>query len=441
MSEDKIIIIGAGVSGMMAASVLSMAGKKVLILEARDRTGGRILPLSKDEFEYNAEGGAEFIHGEAPITKSLLAEGGLSYITAPQHGEMWSTINGKLVKNTRGPDENPEFENYKNEVQEKLITLKEDLPVAAFLSKYFSGKKYAYLRDWVIQMVQGYDAADPEKMSTFAARDEWMGKEREGWQQSKLIEGYGALLRYLESKCRNNGVEFKFNRIVKSVENTNDNLIITCSHTETGIEKNEIFKGLRVLLTIPLPLYRELRFIPPIPEKLKALSKIGYGGVVKILLRFKTQWWVNSFGEDLSKMFFMFSDTAVPTWWTQYPEQIPVLTGWIPGTASDKFMNLTDEEILNTAMTSLSEIFDKAQDFLTNELAASKVINWPADIYTKGGYSYPTPESDEALKELNKTGSKIYFAGEAIFSEGETGTVESALGSAKETAEQILKDM
>jgi len=49
MNTD-VLIVGAGAAGLMAASKLSLAGKKVVVLEARSRIGGRIYPLSIQEF-------------------------------------------------------------------------------------------------------------------------------------------------------------------------------------------------------------------------------------------------------------------------------------------------------------------------------------------------------------------------------------------------------
>ena len=84
---ENIIVIGAGAAGLMAARELGRAGKRVTILEARERCGGRIHPLPSAEFGYPAEGGAEFVHGEAPITQRLLREAGLS--TLPLQGARW----------------------------------------------------------------------------------------------------------------------------------------------------------------------------------------------------------------------------------------------------------------------------------------------------------------------------------------------------------------
>ena len=68
------IVVGAGAAGLMTARELARAGKRVTILEARDRCGGRIYPLPADEFGYPAEGGAEFVHGAATALSGLRVE-------------------------------------------------------------------------------------------------------------------------------------------------------------------------------------------------------------------------------------------------------------------------------------------------------------------------------------------------------------------------------
>jgi choline dehydrogenase-like flavoprotein len=70
---ERVLIIGAGAAGLMAARELARAGRKVAILEARNRCGGRIHPLPTAEFGYPAEGGAEFVHGEDPSRAACCA--------------------------------------------------------------------------------------------------------------------------------------------------------------------------------------------------------------------------------------------------------------------------------------------------------------------------------------------------------------------------------
>jgi len=73
--RTHFLIVAAGAAGLMAARELARSGKKVTIPEARDRCGGRIYPLSAQEFGYPAEGGAEFVHGAAPATPLGLKSG------------------------------------------------------------------------------------------------------------------------------------------------------------------------------------------------------------------------------------------------------------------------------------------------------------------------------------------------------------------------------
>ena len=138
----------------MAARELARAGKQVTILEARDRCGGRIDPLPAAEFGYPAEGGAEFVHGEAPVTRGLLREAGLSL--RPIEGTRW-TVDGTKLSREQGDDP------HEAELHAALQDLKDDLTVAEFLRRHFAGPEYARLRHSIERMVEGYDAADPER--------------------------------------------------------------------------------------------------------------------------------------------------------------------------------------------------------------------------------------------------------------------------------------
>ena len=82
MKPTDIIIIGAGAAGLMAAYTLVKAGKKVTILEARNRIGGRIHTINNKSFSKPVELGAEFIHGDLPVTLGLLKAGGIRFSRA-----------------------------------------------------------------------------------------------------------------------------------------------------------------------------------------------------------------------------------------------------------------------------------------------------------------------------------------------------------------------
>src|SRR6476619_1946345 len=93
-TSEHIVIVGAGAAGLMAARELARAGTRVTILEARERCGGRIHPLAASRFGYPAEGGPEFVHGEAKVTRGLLREARLSLQAVA--GTPWSFDGEKL---------------------------------------------------------------------------------------------------------------------------------------------------------------------------------------------------------------------------------------------------------------------------------------------------------------------------------------------------------
>ena len=69
---DDVLIIGAGVAGLAAAQTLTKAGRRVRVLEARDRLGGRVLSLADPTFPLSLDLGAEFIHGQAAADSPFL---------------------------------------------------------------------------------------------------------------------------------------------------------------------------------------------------------------------------------------------------------------------------------------------------------------------------------------------------------------------------------
>jgi monoamine oxidase len=112
-----------------------------------------------------------------------------------------------------------------------------------------------------------------------------------------------------------------------------------------------------VILTVPLPLLKEIVLPPAERERVAAAANIGFGNVIKILLRFETRWWGDK-RKDLADLTFLLSDARIPVWWTQHPAEHPVLTGWFGGPKTETMASLNEQELIEAGLASLANIFD-----------------------------------------------------------------------------------
>jgi monoamine oxidase len=415
------VVVGAGAAGLIAARELSRAGKRVTIIEARARCGGRIYPLPTQEFGYPAEGGAEFVHGAAPLTRAVMREAGASL--SPRAGTRWSTRSGALL-----PDDSPLP--HADRFYRALAEVKADLPIAEFLETHFADRRYDGLRRSITRTVEGYDAADPRRASTLALRDEWMA--RDDGEHGRLAKGYGELIEYLLSECRRHGAALHLGAAVTAIEEARGRIAVRCDGGVT-------LEADAAILTVPPPVLFEIALPPAARERAAAAADIGFGNVIKILFRFATKWWADHGGRDLADLSFLISDATVPTWWTQHPARFPVLTGWFAGPKADRVSSLTEAELIDMGLASLAEIFDLPVDRIRRDLVASRAINWGNDPFARGAYSYATPRTRKVQSVLKKpNGDAIFFSGEALYAGPDMGTVEAALASGQETAQTIL---
>jgi monoamine oxidase len=418
MQRQHVIIVGAGAAGLIAGAALSEKFD-ITFLETNNRTGGRIRTYPMKNEEGVIEHGAEFVHGDTPITNKLVKEAKLELVK----------LDGKMLrkKGKQWIEEEEMIEGW-DDLVKKMKGQDEDMTMDQFMQKYFADDKFAELRKHITAFVQGFDVADTSEISVKSLYREWSNET----DQLRIKTGYGSLIHHLENKCLENGCKIITGETVKQVSWQKNQVTVYTSSDKS-------YSGNKVIITVPVSILKRddsnasVKFIPTIGEYINAARNIGYGTVIKVIFELKEKLWQNKTG-------FIFSEERIPTWWTQYPVNNNLITGWAGGPAASRFSQHTDDELLEIASSSLANIFDVPLPELRKMISSSFVFNWSKYEESSGAYSFSTPESFSARKILNTpVDETIYFAGEALYEGVYSGTVEAALSSGSDVAAALLK--
>ena len=416
MITQSIVIVGAGAAGLIAANKLS-ATFNITVLEARDRIGGRINTLTiQDQI---IEGGAEFIHGNLPVTLQLLKDAQIKYVAVK--GEMYRKKNGGFVIQN-------EIVNDWDGLLQKMKSVKRDMSLHQFLQKYYSDSINYSLRKQVIAYAEGFDLADMDDVSVKYLLKEWSGEDEINY---RITTGYASLTNYLYQQALNKGCTFLTDKIVKKV-NWNQNYITALTADGQKYEANKI------LITTPLKMISNantaaaITFNPLINIYTKAAKDIGIGSVIKIIVKFKEIFWQTDAG-------FILSDAPYfSTWWTQLPDTTPILTGWMGGKNAGDAANYKQEDLKIMAIESLSSIFNITPAIIKKNIVFIELFNWDKIMISPGAYSFDTLTTENARVILTTPIFKtIFFAGEALYNGDHPGTVEAALVSGLHAVQQI----
>jgi len=431
MRDVDTLIIGAGAAGLAAAAELARAGRSALVLEARDRIGGRVWTLKEPGLAVPVELGAEFIHGRPPATFSLLKRAGIAAI--PRAGSGWYVERGRLqhtgeifaeiraaLRATGAPKQDVSFETFLNR---ELRQLSE------------RARTFARMR------VQGYDAADPARASARMIVEEWTGEdEATTATNSRPRGGYGALLAWLAGSLEGGNVRIQLQTVVRSV-----------TWRRGAVEVEGDFRGrpfrtsaARAIVTLPLGVLQlapsapgAVRFSPALDQKRQALKGLAPSPVLKVALTFRDAFWEKAGrGRYRDAVFFRSPGAAIPSFWTARPARAPLLIAWAGGPKAMRLMGTGAPHIIRQAVTSLKSVFGAGAG---KGLTAAWVHDWQEDPYARGAYSYVTVGGAGARKALAAPlRGTLFFAGEAADFEGEHGTVAGALQSGRRAAALIV---
>jgi len=407
-----VIVIGAGAAGLAAAQELTRAGRSVLVLEARERVGGRCWTRRMPGLEIPVELGAEFIHGEAKVTHALLKKAGLAAIDSVREQRFLE----------RGRLRRIDAFTQAQRAAKRALGLQRDVSVARFLAGL---RLPAKTKDFARMMVEGFDAADPRRASMRAIAEEWGGGEL-GASQPRPQGGYGALLDWLATAVVASGANLRLGAVVSDIEWRARAVKVSGTFVGERFSAN----AKRAIVTLPLGVLQAgpLRF----PQKREALRQLASGPVIRVAMRFHRPFWEKR-ADGVS--FFHSAPSPFPTFWTPLPLRAPLLTAWAGGPKAARLAGSSTRKLVDAALASVEAIFGKGPHAL---LAAAYAQDWMHDPYSRGGYSYVLVGGMGAREALAAPlDDTVFFAGEATDTE-EPGTVAAALASGQRAAREAL---
>lgn len=416
----NVLVVGAGVAGLAATQRLLDKGVNVSLLEATDRPGGRVQPLT-DFAAWPVEMGAEEVHGERSAWYDLLRNNGATLRPADDNTD-YVVLDGRLRA----------LPNVANDPDLQLAqTLADalgnyngpDQSVGAWLRQ-----RGLTARGWPYA-----NALTANERGTSADRlgARGVAEEEQAWtagDQNFALAG-GSFLDVLKKAWPGAFARVQTNVVIRSVNYTDAPVVLTDT-------QNRTYRADRVILTLPLAVLQagDVQFTPPLPpEKTAAFQKIGMGAGLKIVLKFRERFWPADLGS-------LYGVAGVPELWVPTASQGSdhLLMAFVMGEAADALSKLDSAAVTNV-VNALDAVFGAG--VASGRLVKSHVMDWSKAPHVRGAYSYPlVGGSGLATRQTlaDNTAGRLYWAGEATHTAGHNATVHGAIETGWRAADEVL---
>jgi monoamine oxidase len=427
--DADVIIIGAGAAGIAAGMRLREAGQRVIILEARDRIGGRI--HTDYEFaNFPVERGAEFIHGANVVTHELVRQAGLSEIPVDRMGKLrWGSPARPIA-------DLPDDERSLIEGLFKVYASLKDanLPGDVSLSKYFADNGYPQkiAQDIADVLFAQTCCASIYNLSCHDLQREMRVDHSGGLEhggESRIREGYSALITWMARD-----LDIRLNTPATHIQRTDQGVRITA--------KGADYTARACILTIPVAVLNEglksgaLTFDPPLSDiKREAIAAFRTEGATKLVYQFRQRLW----DTDLT---YMADDWFAARWWTPAYERDnadAVISAFITATRAIGLYHHIDDAVLKLGLSDLGTMLGISDDDLHAALVKCEVVNWGEDPWALGGYAYvPVGKANARPALAAPESGGLFFAGEATAYDTNPQTVHGAIESGWRAAGETI---
>lgn len=429
MSETEkvdVLVLGAGVAGLSVAHELVDTDLDVLVLEARDRLGGRT-HTDKQFAGFPLELGAEFVHGERVATWEWIEHLGLQTVHWNKLDDSWVRLaDGRRLLMQEARAASAAFD----------LTRSWGLPAVPARPFESFG---AYLRrigfdseqlDYVRRSFANAAGESLRHLDAASMLDSLAAEAQTGGEDFHIVEGYGALIEALGI-----GVEIVTDCPVARV---GYGAAGGPAGGDAGVVVEAVdgrrFEAQLLVATLPVGVLAsgDVEFLPGLPAPQEAaLRGLAMGPVIKLIYRF---------GETLTpaEIKAVYASGRAPMWWTPSVGHEPDAHVWTALVSGDGAMDLLrrgEEEALDSALESLRRELGRPG---LQPLDAI-LVDWVSDPYSRGGYSHVRPGNRGARELLAQATPPLLWAGEATAPERDAATVHGALQSGVRAAAEVCR--
>lgn len=412
-----VIIIGAGIAGLAAGHALLDDELDVLVLEAKDRLGGRI-HTDRQFAGFPVELGAEFIHGERSATWRWVDRLGLATAHWTKLDDSWVRLeDGRRLTMRKARQSSPALDITRSWNLENIPPRPHET-FGDYLRRIgFDLERLDYVR-------RAFANAAGESMrflDATATLHSIGATDLDGEEDYRILEGFGAIIEALGI-----GLDIHTRSQVARIEWGAHGVKLTTS-------KGRTYNARTAIITIPLGVLKSggVEFHPPLPpSKQRALGGLGMGPVGKFVYRF---------AEPLTppEIQAIYAAGNPPMWWSPsaaQPDTEAIV--WSALVSGDGLVELTRH--------GETDALERALEALRLEVGrpglrplAAKLVDWSADQHARGGYSHVRPGHYGARELLAEPTPPLFWAGEATAQEERAATVHGALLTGERAAVEV----
>jgi len=423
------IVIGAGMSGVTAARMLADEGRHVVVIEARDRIGGRMNTDRSAGFPVDL--GASWVHGidDSPLWDLVQALG----IPTIEYTVGSFQVGGRPIENFDGEAtrmDSAGAAQWVSDVERVDDLLGEEIAASSPGDTYRDVTERALDRsglapERIDEIREFFRHRVEEQCGAWIGDLDAHGLDEDAIEGDEVIfpRGYDEVPRRIAA-----GLDIRLNEIVTRVARTTSGVTVS---TDQGD-----YSARTAVVTVPLGVLKagSIEFSPALPDRIAgAVDRLGMGVFNKIFLQFPERFWaeesyvLRALGEAGEHWHSWYDVSAV--------SGLPTLLTFAAGPFGRRMQELPDVEVVADALAALRALYGEE----VSEPTAHWVTRWGQDPFANGSYSYlATGSSHHDHDDLaGPADGVLHFAGEATWGD-EPATVGAAYYSGRRAAERIL---